>query len=188
MTRSIAGTYGAEAESGIKILRCTKIPGRRVVLDDACEIFHKEVLRWIFASGLVPVAVSRKVFTLAPVIVVSTLVFTGCEKHVSVENLEVVNRQQAQAQKRAGRADHLTDGLTMKEVEAVLGAPAKVSHGKVQREVVKNFNFTTWIYEQDGKTIELSFVDGVLQGQVPMFGEKLDPQAPLKMTKKPETK
>ena len=109
------------------------------------------------------------------------LAFTGCEKRVSVENLETLNRQQEVAMKRAGRLEQVTEGLTMKEVESVLGAPEKVMQGKIGVEVKKDFALTTWTYRQDGKKIELSFIDGKLQGRVPKFGEKIDPQAPLHM-------
>ena len=116
------------------------------------------------------------VFILAPM-----LVFTGCEKRVSVENLDTLNRQQEVALKRASRVEQVKEGLTMKEVESVLGAPEKVRQGKIGVEVRKDFALTTWTYQQDGQSIELSFIDGKLQGKVPKFGEKVDPQAPLHM-------
>ncbi len=119
--------------------------------------------------------------TLAVFISALMFVFTGCEKRVSVENLETLNRQQEVAMKRAGRVEQVTEGLTMKEVESVLGAPEKMTQGKIGVEVKKDFALTTWTYRQDGKKIELSFIDGKLQGRVPKFGEKIDPQAPLHM-------
>ena len=113
---------------------------------------------------------------------------TGCEKRVEAENIEVVNRQQQLAEKRESAVENVKEGLTMKEVEAVLGSPEAVRTGKVAREVMKDFAFTTWVYRRevigpDGKPkteeIELSFIDGKLQGKVPQFGEELNPQAPL---------
>ncbi len=121
-------------------------------------------------------------FTLS--ILAAVFVLTGCEKRVSVENIETLNRQQDVAMKRAGSVEQVKEGLTMKEVESVLGAPEKVTQGKIGVEVKKDFALTTWTYKQDGKKIELSFIDGKLQGRVPKFGEKIDPQAPLHM--KPE--
>ena len=109
----------------------------------------------------------------------------GCEQRVSPGNLDVLSKQQAQAQKRAQSSESSDEGLTMKEVEAVLGAPQKVSQGKVKRDVVKEFAFATWTYEQDGQRIELGFVDGKLQGTVPKFGEVHDEVAPLSMKPKP---
>ena len=118
-------------------------------------------------------------FTLT--ILAPLLAFTGCEKRVSVENIETVNRQQEVAAKRAGRVEQVQEGLTMKEVESILGAPDKVAQGKIGVEAKKDFALTTWTYRQDGKKIELSFIDGKLQGKVRNFGEKIDAQAPLHM-------
>ncbi len=106
---------------------------------------------------------------------------TGCEKRVDSANIDVVNRQQTSAQKRPSTVENVQEGLTMKEVEAVLGSPDDVKVGKLSVPVQKDFNLTTWTYKQDGKDIELSFVDGKLQGKVPRFGETLEPQAPLHM-------
>jgi len=126
-------------------------------------------------------AVSRMAATFTLTILAPLLAFTGCEKRVSVENIETVNRQQEVAAKRAGRLEQVQEGLTMKEVESILGAPDKVAQGKIGVEVKKDFALTTWTYRQDGKKIELSFIDGKLQGKVRNFGEKIDAQAPLHM-------
>ncbi len=115
----------------------------------------------------------------------AALVFAGCEQRVSSGNIDVLNKQQVQAQKRARSSESTDEGLTMKEVEAVLGTPHKVTQGKVKRDVVKEFSFATWTYEQDGQRIELGFVDGKLQGSVPKFGEVQDDRAPLSMKPKP---
>ena len=106
---------------------------------------------------------------------------TGCEKHVVAENIEVVNRQQTVAEKRESKLENVQEGLTMKEVEAVLGSPTEVRTGKVTRTVEKEFDFASWTYREGDQTIEVSFVDGKLQGKVPKFGEKLNPVAPLQM-------
>ncbi len=126
-------------------------------------------------------AVSRMAATFTLTILAPLLAFTGCEKRVSVENIETVNRQQEVAAKRAGRVEQVQEGLSMKEVESILGAPDKVAQGKIGVEVKKDFALTTWTYRQDGKKIELSFIDGKLQGKVRNFGEKIDAQAPLHM-------
>ena len=106
---------------------------------------------------------------------------TGCEKHVVAENIEVVNRQQTVAEKRESKLENVQEGLTMKEVEAVLGSPTEVRTGKVTRTVEKEFDFASWTYREGDQMIEVSFVDGKLQGKVPKFGEKLNPVAPLQM-------
>jgi hypothetical protein len=108
---------------------------------------------------------------------------TGCEKRVEPANIDVVNRQQSAAQKRPSTVENVQEGLTMKEVEAVLGSPEAVKVGKLSYPVQKDFVLTTWVYKQDGKDIELSFIDGKLQGKVPKFGEELESKAPLHMKK-----
>ncbi len=120
---------------------------------------------------------------------VLTLVFTGCEQRVSPENVDVVNRQQDVARKKTSKIAQVSEGLSMKEVESILGEPKATKQGKISREVVRDFNLTTWVYEQDGKQVELSFIDGKLQGRVPQFGQQEGPKdvkAPLHM-KKAET-
>jgi hypothetical protein len=114
----------------------------------------------------------------------AALLGAGCEQRLSPGNIDVVNKQQEQAEKRPGGVEQVSQGLTMKEVEAVLGAPARISEGKIPVEVRTHFALTTWVYEQDGQSIELNFVDGKLQGKVPRFGEQLDPRAPLRMKPK----
>ena len=114
---------------------------------------------------------------------------TGCEQQVAVENpnIDVVNRRQEQAQKRTSRDQSVEEGLTQKEVESVLGLPQKSIEGKTVREYRREISFVTWTYEKNGEQIELPFIDGKLQGKVPRFGEKLnpqDPQAPLHMKNK----
>src|SRR5688572_13095929 len=106
---------------------------------------------------------------------------TGCEKRVELANIDVVNRQQKVAQKRPSAVENVQEGLTMKEVEAVLGSPTEVRTGKLSVPVQKDFVLTTWTYRQDGKEVELSFIDGKLQGNAPRFGEELESTAPLKM-------
>lgn len=119
--------------------------------------------------------------TLTLCMLVTLFASTGCEKRVDAANIDVVNRQQVAAQKRPSTVENVEEGLTMKEVEAVLGTPTEVKNGKVTLPVQKDFGLTTWVYRQDGKEVEISFIDGKLQGKVPRFGEPLEPQAPLHM-------
>ena len=117
---------------------------------------------------------------------------TGCEKRVESANIEVVNRQQQVAEKRPSALENVQEGLTMKEVEAVLGSPDGVKTGKLTIPVNKDFVLTTWTYKRKlpapaeaaepvEEAIELSFIDGKLQGKVPKFGEPLKSEAPLRM-------
>ena len=101
----------------------------------------------------------------------SMLVFTGCERRLSSANIEVANRQQEIAATRAIRSAQVREGLTLKEVESILGQPARMEMEKRPILVQKNLELTRWFYEQDGKTIELLFVDGNLQRKIPQFGE-----------------
>ncbi len=97
----------------------------------------------------------------------SMLVFTGCERRLSSANIEVANRQQEIAAKRTSRNAQVKEGLALKEVESILGQPVRVETERRPVVVPKNLEVTHWFYEQDGKTIELVFVDGNLQGKIP---------------------
>ena len=108
-------------------------------------------------------------FTIATLF--SMLVFTGCERRLSSANIEVANRQQEIAAKRTSRNAQVKEGLALKEVESILGQPARVETEKRPILVQKNLEVTRWFYEQDGKTLELVFVDGNLQGKIPSLDE-----------------
>lgn len=97
----------------------------------------------------------------------SMLVFTGCERRLSSANIEVANKQQEIAAKRTNRNAQVKEGLALKEVESILGQPVRVETEKRPILVQKNIEVTRWFYEQDGKTLELVFVDGNLQGKIP---------------------
>ena len=110
------------------------------------------------------------------------LVFTGCERRLSSANIEVANRQQEIAAKRASRNSQVKEGLALKEVESILGQPVRVDTEKRPILVQKQLEVTHWYYEQDGKTVELVFVDGNLQGTIPTFDKApSSPVAPPKI-------
>jgi hypothetical protein len=111
--------------------------------------------------------VSRIVSKSAIFILLSMLVFAGCERRLSSANIEVANRQQEITMKRASRSAQVKEGLAMKEIESILGQPARMETEKRPILVQKTLEVTRWFYEQDGKTIELVFLDGNLQGQIP---------------------
>jgi hypothetical protein len=108
---------------------------------------------------------------------VSMLVFTGCERRISSANIEIANRQQEIAAKRVSRNAQVKEGLALKEVESILGQPVRVETEKRPVLVQKNLEVSHWYYEQDGKTVELVFVDGNLQGSIPTFEQA--PSAPV---------
>lgn len=99
------------------------------------------------------------------------LVLTGCERRISSANIEVANRQQEIAAKRGTRSAQVKEGLSLKEVESILGQPVRVEMEKRPILVQKNLEVTRWYYDQDGRSIELVFVDGNLQTKVPTFGD-----------------
>jgi hypothetical protein len=113
----------------------------------------------------------------AAISLVSMLVFSGCERRLSSANIEVANRQQEIAAKRTSRSAQVKEGLALKEVESILGQPARVETEKRPILVQKNLEVTHWYYEQDGRTVELVFVDGNLQGKIPTFEQA--PSAPV---------
>ena len=98
---------------------------------------------------------------------ISMPVLTGCERRLSSANIEIANKQQEIAAKRTSRNAQVKEGLALKEVESILGQPARVETEKRPILVQKSLEVTRWFYEQDGKTIELVFVDGNLQGKIP---------------------
>ena len=102
---------------------------------------------------------------------VSMLVFTGCERRLSSANIEIANKQQEIAAKRTSRNAQVKEGLALKEVESILGQPARVETEKRPILVQRQLEVTRWYYEQDGKTVELVFVDGNLQGKIPTFDQ-----------------
>ena len=109
----------------------------------------------------------RTVVISATLTMFSMLVFTGCERRLSSANIEIANKQQEIAAKRTSRNAQVKEGLALKEVESILGQPVRVDTEKRPILVQKQLEVTHWYYEQDGKTLELVFVDGNLQGKIP---------------------
>src|SRR5262245_23053322 len=82
----------------------------------------------------------------------------GCEKRVSPGNIEYANKLQDSAQKRSSRWPGINEGMTEKEVESILGQPSKRRMGKpVEVSQPVEMPTVTYVYEQDGQTIELHF-------------------------------
>jgi hypothetical protein len=113
------------------------------------------------------------------------LALPGCERRISPENIDSANRLQESAQQRKPKWTGVNEGMTEKEVESILGQPETRRAGKsVEINQPVEIPTVTYVYRQDGQAIELSFLDGKLQGHVPKFGETIDPKAPLHMLKK----
>ena len=114
----------------------------------------------------------------------AAILTSGCEKRLSDENIDVANKFQESAKQRKRKWTGVNEGMTEKEVESILGQPTVKKEGRpmlINQPV--EVPTVTYVYQQDGKTIELSFLDGKLQERIPKFGETLDSEAPLHMKK-----
>lgn len=98
------------------------------------------------------------------------LVLSGCDQRISQNNLEVVNRLYEKSEK-GGRP------VSKKEVESVLGQPAKIETFTMTRPAIKEYPGERYIYEQNGKKLVLHFVDGQLSEKATEFGAT-EPQTP----------
>jgi hypothetical protein len=131
-------------------------------------------------------ATSSAASTLLPAFLgcVAAALFTACDKRLSDQNIDQANKLQQSAQQRKSRWPGVSEGMTEKEVESILGEPALRRPGKtVEVNQPVQMATVTYVYEQNGQAIELHFLDGKLQGKVPKFGETSESVAPLKMSK-----
>jgi hypothetical protein len=95
---------------------------------------------------------------------ISALALAACGPNITDANIDVVNKQRA-ALDKAGK------GLSPKEVEAILGQPSKIHSSKLALETQKKeVDVVRYEYKQDGKTIELHFLDNKLINEVPRLG------------------
>jgi hypothetical protein len=87
--------------------------------------------------------------TIVAALVVACLLPTGCKRKLTDENLSCVKMD-----------------MSTKEVESILGQPNQaVSFEMPLQADVKTLPAQRYIYEQNGKTVTLHFVDGKLIGQ-----------------------
>ena len=99
--------------------------------------------------------------------------FGACGPRITNQNVNVVNQQRVVLEK-AGK------GLSPKEVESILGQPARIEARKLALETQKKeVDVVRYFYEQDGQTITLHFYDNKLAEDMP----RIDAPAP-----KPESK
>ncbi len=108
-------------------------------------------------------------------ILFSTLILglTACGPRVANRNIDVLN-----AQIDAGRT------LSIKEVEAILGQPTRQETYQIEQQTVREMPMVRYYYEENGKTVELHFIDNKLQNRVVHFGEAPPENAPLHMPPK----
>ena len=97
--------------------------------------------------------------------------FGACGPRITNQNLAVVNQQRV-ALEKVGK------GLSPKEVESILGQPARIETFKIpletQRQVLDGVRY---FYQQGDETLELHFVDNKLISDVPPLGSKAAPAA-----------
>lgn len=97
--------------------------------------------------------------------------FGACGPRITNQNLAVVNQQRA-ALEKVGK------GLSPKEVESILGQPARIETFKIPLETQKSvLDGTRYFYKQGDETLELHFVDNKLISDVPLLSPKDAPAA-----------
>jgi len=143
-----------------------------------CESFHKFGLRGrvgvrTLLSTVRPMLASALFLTLS-------LGFSACGPRVTNRNIDALNRQYDSADK-AGK------GLSIKEVEAILGQPTRSQSFPIEMQTTKDLHGVRYYYEEDGKTVVLHFIDNKLIRRADRFGDPLPEDADLHlMTPKPE--
>lgn len=87
----------------------------------------------------------------------------ACGPRITDQNVNVINQQRL-ALEKAGK------GLSPKEVESILGQPARVETFKIPLQTQRQLlDGARYFYEQDGKFLELHFVDNKLISNVPQL-------------------
>lgn len=133
----------------------------------ACEKFHKFGLR---VCGEVRTLQSNVRSMPAIALSLSLVIgFSACGPRLADRNIDAVNRLYEQAEK-GGKS------LSIKEVEAVLGQPNRVESFPIEMQTTKDLPGVRYYYKQDGRTIELHFVDNKLIRRVDHFGETPAPE------------
>jgi hypothetical protein len=94
----------------------------------------------------------------------------ACGNRITSSNIDAVNAEFERSEKPA-RSDG-DRGVSPKEVESILGVPSRVENFKMEvqtrRPIVEGVRY---IYEQNGESIVLHFVDNKLISKAPHFGE-----------------
>jgi hypothetical protein len=94
---------------------------------------------------------------LVPVLAVLALAFSSCAKRITDSNLSRVR----------------TD-MSLKEVESILGQPNRTSSHEIESPTLKKTAMAvTYFYEQNGRVVELRFVNDKLAegGKIGVFGD-----------------
>jgi hypothetical protein len=82
---------------------------------------------------------------------------TSCKPKISEANIDAVNQRYVKSELQA------RGGLSPKEVESILGPPDQTESTIIELETQKKqVPVTRFIYQQEGKQIELHFIDNKL--------------------------
>lgn len=128
----------------------------------ACEKFHKFRLRVCGRIRTLRANVRSMPATALSLSLV--LGFSACGPRLADRNIDAVNRLYEQAEKSQ-------KSLSIKEVEAVLGQPTRIESFPIEMQTTKELPGVRYYYKQDGRTIELHFVDNKLIRRVDHFNE-----------------
>ena len=97
--------------------------------------------------------------------IAATLALSACGPRLTNANLQVVDAQRV-------KLEGLGKGLSPKEVESILGQPARVEATKLSLETQKKeVDVVRYYYQQGEETMELHFVDNKLISEVPRLGQ-----------------
>lgn len=100
-------------------------------------------------------------------LITSSLALGSCGPRITDENLRVVDEQRV-------KLEELGKGLSPKEVESILGQPTRAETRRLPLETQKKeVDVVRYYYQQNGRTVELHFVDNKLINEVPRFGGKI---------------
>jgi len=93
--------------------------------------------------------------------------FCACKPELKDTNIEAVNSRHEAAQ--SSSRSHLSP----KEVESILGQPTRVERTELELETQKKqIPVTRYYYEQDGKSLEVHFIDNKLVSKIPKLSDQ----------------
>ena len=111
--------------------------------------------KWIdLTQGSLRIVIPHSSFVI--ILALSTLVIAACGERISDNNLKQVHEE-----------------MSPKEVESILGQPTRIEKFQMEVQTQKPvLEGQRYYYEQNGKTIELHFVDGKLISRPPLWSEQ----------------
>jgi hypothetical protein len=107
-----------------------------------------------------------------PCSVLLVFLTTSCKPHISDANVDAVNQRHAKAEMQE------RGSLSPKEVESILGPPDQTESTTIELETQKKqVPVTRFIYQQNGKQIELHFIDNKLIDKIQPWKTPTPPDA-----------